>query len=68
MPDPIIVKTTKDKVTNVVAVLAVVFAISQTVVLAVSGYLHSVADVNWFNLGMAAVVAVIGYWTGKPNA
>jgi hypothetical protein len=61
------VKTMKDKVTNVVAVLAVVFAVGQTVILAVGGYLKSVTDVNWFNLGMAAVVAVIGYWTGKPN-
>lgn len=56
---------TKDKVTNVMAILAIVFAVGQVVVQAVQGYLTSVADINWFNLGMAAVVAVIGYWTGK---
>jgi len=55
-------KNLKDKLTTWVAIILVV-------VEAVNAYLQSTADgINWYQLVMAVIVAVIAYLTGKkPN-
>jgi len=52
----------KDKLSTIVAIVLVVFG-------AVDAYLQSlVGDINWFQLAMAIIIAIIAYLTGKkPN-
>jgi F0F1-type ATP synthase membrane subunit a len=50
----------KDKLTNVLAFVVVIATSADTYLKASAG-----EDINWFNLGMAVVVAVVSYMTGK---
>ena len=47
-------------ITNVIAIIIVVAT-------AVQGYLTSGAEFNWWNLMIAAAVALVAFFTGKPK-
>lgn len=54
--------TIKDAITNVVAFIMVIGG-------AVNAYIQSLngGDINWYQLAMAVIVAIISYLTGKGS-
>ena len=55
---------------NIKDILTTIFAIVAIVAGAVNAYLQSVGtgEIDWFQLGIAVVVALVAYLTGKnPN-
>lgn len=55
-------KSTKDRITNIAALVIVIATAVKEGVAAASGDV-----VNWLNIAIAVVVAVIGWYTGKPT-
>jgi len=53
-------KNLKNTITNIAALLVVLGAVTNTYIESLNG-----GEINWLNLGLALVVAVIGWLTGK---
>jgi len=58
-------KNPKDTLTSIAAIVLVVLQVVQIIYEAAMGYINSVEDVNWTQLIIVIVIAVIGYFTGK---